>query len=494
MSVSDPHSVVQPVAADQPGSLMQRVARLMQRIGLRFADPADELRFVETFVRGSLRWTQAAMLLGAATYAGYTFWDWVLYPEVVPTTLAIRGGTALLVLLPLTVLIAFARSWTEPILLLYCVIPGCVLPFVYLVLPSGFTFASAGMIIVILFVSTMLPLRVGSLLVFCVTTWLAFAFVEWIAPSLPTGLGFINHFLIGNAYLLSLYAVGAREYRARRLFETTEALRLETARAETSLQALQATQAHLVQAEKLASLGQLVAGVAHEVSTPLGLALTASTTMQGDVKGLSQMVESGQVRRSELVRGMGRLEQGLQLTWQSLHRASEMIHTFKQVAVDHANEQQDTFELQGWLAETFDKLKPLLARRGLAVEVSAPPGIMLHSYPGALGQLMSILAFNAAEHGYPDGAGGVFTVTATQPDPATLRIVCADRGVGIAPELRDRIFDPFFTTRRDSGNAGLGLHIAFNLVVSTLGGTIELIEQDSGAAFAIEIPTQRPGT
>ncbi|MFC0239747.1 sensor histidine kinase [Rhodopseudomonas telluris] len=494
MSSSDRQSLVRPPAADQPVSLAQRVVGLMQRIGLRFEDAAVERHFVETFVHGSLRWTQAAMLLGAMTYAGYTFWDWVLYPEVVPTTLAIRGGTALVVLLPLTALIAFARNWTEPILLLYCVIPGCVLPFIYLVLPSGFTFASAGMIIVILFVSTMLPLRVGSLLVFCVTTWLAFAFVEWLAPSLPSGLGFINHFLIGNAYLLSLYAVGAREYRARRLFETTEALRRETARAEASLQALQATQAHLVQAEKLASLGQLVAGVAHEVSTPLGLALTTSTTMQGDVQGLSQMVGSGQVRRSELVRGIGRLEQGLQLTWQSLHRASEMIHTFKQVAVDQANEQQETFELQGWLGATFDKLKPLLARRGLAVDISVPPGVLLHSFPGALGQVMGILAFNAAEHGYPNGAGGVFTVTATQPDPATVRIVCADRGVGITPELRDRIFDPFFTTSRDTGSAGLGLHIAFNLVVSTLGGTIELIEQESGAAFAIELPTNRAGT
>ncbi|WP_244432075.1 hypothetical protein [Rhodopseudomonas sp. B29] len=302
MSSSDRHSLVRP-AADSGTSLSQRVTRLMQRIGLRFEDADDEQRFVDTFVRGSLLWTQAAMVLGALTYAGYTFWDWVLYPEVVPITLAIRGGTAVVVLLPLTALIAFARSWTETILLLYCVIPGCVLPFVYLVLPSGFTFASAGMIIVILFVSTMLPLRVGTLLVFCVTTWLAFAFVEWIAPSLPTGLGFINHFLIGNAYLLALYAVGAREYRARRQFETTEALRRETARSEASLQALRAAQAHLVQAEKLASLGQLFAGFGHEVSTPIGLALTTSTALQGDVQ---RAVSDGEQRTGPPLRSRSR--------------------------------------------------------------------------------------------------------------------------------------------------------------------------------------------
>jgi signal transduction histidine kinase len=471
------------------------VTDVMQRVGLRFADAGEEHRFVGTFVRANIGWTQAAMLLGAFTYAGYTFWDWMLYPEVVPITLAIRGGTALFVLLPLTALLSTpAKRWTEAILLLYCVVPGCVLPFIYLVLPSGFTFAAAGMIIVILFVSTMLPLRIGALLVFCATTWIAFAVSERLAPPLPSGLGFINHFLIGNAYLLALYAVGAREYRARRQFETTEALRRETARSEASLAELQATQAHLVQAEKLASLGQLVAGVAHEVSTPIGLALTTSTALQADVQGLANVLDGGPVKRSDLVRGVGRLEQGLQLTWQSLHRASEMIHTFKQVAVDQANQQQEAFELQGWLDETFGKLKPLLIRRGLRVQVSAPAGIVLRSYPGALAQVMSILAFNAADHGYPGEARGVFEVTASQPDPRTVRIMCADRGEGIPSELRDRIFDPFFTTRRKAGNTGLGLHIAFNLVVSTLGGTIELIDQEAGSCFAIEIPTVRAAT
>ncbi|WP_244432074.1 ATP-binding protein [Rhodopseudomonas sp. B29] len=104
---------------------------------------------------------------------------------------------------------------------------------------------------------------------------------------------------------------------------------------------------------------------------------------------------------------------------------------------------------------------------------------------------MSILAFNAADHAYPGDTGGVLTVTASQPTPELVRIVCADHGVGIAADLRDRIFDPFFTTSREAGNTGLGLHIAFNLVVSTLGGTIELIDQGGGAAFAIELPTDR---
>ncbi|NEW86168.1 sensor histidine kinase [Rhodopseudomonas sp. WA056] len=475
-----------------PAPRRQWLHDLLKAAGLRFDDPAEERRFVDSYVRSQIGWTQAAMVLGALTYAGYTFWDWMLYPEVVPITLAIRGGTALLVLLPLTLLLGIARRWAETILLLYCVIPGCVLPSVYLVLPSGFTYASAGMIIVILFVSTMLPLRIGSLLIFCVTTWLAFAFAERLAPEMSPGLGFINHFLIGNSYLLSLYAVGAREHRARRQFATTEALQRETARSEASLRELRATQAHLVQAEKLAALGQLVAGVGHEVSTPIGLALTTSSAMQADVRDLARALEGAAVRRSDLTRGIGRLDQGLRMTQQNLLRASEMIHAFKQVAVDQANEQREGFELRGWLSTSFDKLRPLLSRRGLTVELNVPEGITLISRPGALGQVLGILAFNAAIHAYPGDAEGVLHVEAARIAPDRVRITLADDGVGIPADRAERIFDPFFTTKRDGGSIGLGLHIAFNLVASTLGGTIELIGSEHGAAFQIDLPTMSP--
>ncbi len=148
---------------------------LLTRLGLRFDDIVEERRFVDQYVRGNIGWTQVAMLLGAFTYAGYAFWDWVLYPEILPITLAIRGGTAVLVLLPLTALLWMRamKPWAETIFLVYCVIPGCVLPSVYLVLPSGFTYAAPGVMMVILFVSTMLPLRIGPLAVFCLTAWIA---------------------------------------------------------------------------------------------------------------------------------------------------------------------------------------------------------------------------------------------------------------------------------------------------------------------------------
>ncbi|VIO75197.1 sensor histidine kinase [Bradyrhizobium ivorense] len=464
---------------------------LLTRLGLRFEDVVEERRFVDQYVRGNIGWTQVAMLLGVLTYAGYAFWDWVLYPEVVSTTLAIRGGTALFVLLPLTALLSVpaAKGWAETIFLVYCVVPGCVLPSVYLVLPSGFTYAAPGMIMVILFVSTMLPLRVGSLAVFCFTTWIALCIAESFAPALPPGLRFINHSLVCNAYALSLYAVAAREFRARRQFRTAEALKQEKERSEASLRELHATQSHLVQAEKLASLGQLVAGVAHEVSTPLGLALTTSTAMQTDLRTIARALNGTAVRRSDLMKGIGRLGEGLRITFENLHRASEMVRSFKQVAIHQADEERHTFELGGWLSELIAKLGPLLSRQGLIVDVTCPQGIILNSYPGALAQVISNLAFNAAVHAYPDGKGGAFHVTVSQPEPTAVRIVCADKGVGIPGDMQGRVFDPFVTTGRERGNIGLGLHVVFNIVVSSLSGRIELDSKPNcGTLVAIEIP------
>ncbi|MCA1479483.1 sensor histidine kinase [Bradyrhizobium sp. NBAIM08] len=465
---------------------------LLIRLGLRLEDRIEERRFVDQYVRGSLGWTQIAMLLGAATYASYTLWDWVLYPEVVPTTLAIRGGTAVVILLPLTALLSRRRMkpWAETIFLIYCVIPGCILPSIYLVLPSGFTFAAPGMMMIILFVSTMLPLRIGSLAIFCLLSWVALLVAETFASTMPTGLSFINHSLVGNAYALSLYAVAAREYRARKQFRTSEALQQEKERSEKSLRDLRATQEHLVQAEKLASLGQLVAGVAHEVSTPLGLALT-STAMQDDLQTMSDALGGASVRRSDLTKGIDRLKQGLNLTFENLHRASEMVHSFRQVAVHQADEDRRSFELRDWLSELMSRLGPLLSHHALTVEVHCPAGIKLNSYPGALAQVISNLALNTAAHAYPDKRGGRFVITVNQPNPRSVRLVCADEGVGIPDHLQAHIFDPFVTTSREKGNAGLGLHIAFNLVTSSLNGRLLLESKASpGTQIVIEIPVE----
>lgn len=464
---------------------------LLAKLGLRFADPADEKRFVERFTLDDLGRTQAAMVLGAFVYCVFAAWDWILDPATWTTTLAMRIVVAVFVLLPLAAALFTerARNWAEPIYLVYCIIPGCVLSVIYLTLGGGFEHASAGMIIVILFVSTLLPLRLPALFAFCATTWVCFAACEYLAGQQRPGMSFFNNFEIGMAYALSLYAVCAREIRARVQFLTERALRWQKERSETTLTELRDAQAHLVQSEKLAALGQLVAGVAHEVNTPIGLALTTVTTIDADMKKLAYVVDGGHLRRSELVQAVARLREGAQLVFANLTRAAELVRNFKQVAVDQSNEMRRDFEVHVWLHELMSTLGPLLRRRGHEVRIDCEAGIVLSSYPGALAQVISNLALNAVHHGFADGRSGILDLRVSRVGADDVCIVFLDDGTGIPADDLPKVFDPFFTTGRDRGSTGLGLHIVHNLVVSTLGGQIELVsEAGLGTQVTINLP------
>ena len=381
--------------------------KLLSRLGLRFEDPVEERAFVARFTLDDLFRTQAAMLLGAFVYCAFAVWDWILDPVHWIDTLLLRLTVATALLLPATAALSWpaARPWAEAIYLSYCVVPGCVLSLIYLRLGPGFDHAAAGLIIVILFVSTLLPLRLSSLVIFCGLTWLWFVVCEAFAEHERPGMRFINNFEIGMAYALSLYAVGARELRARRQFQIEEALRRETQRSEAALSELREAQAHLVQAEKLAALSQLVAGVVHEINTPIGLALTTSTAADGDLRHLQRAVETGQLRRSDLTQGLSRVSEGLRLLFSNLTRAADLVHSFKQVAVDQANEERRTFELRGWLEELMSTLEPLARRKGHAVRIRCEDGIILDSYPGALAQVISNLALNAIARDRPPRGG-----------------------------------------------------------------------------------------
>lgn len=469
---------------------------LLVKLGLRFEDPSEERRFVAHFTLDDLGRTQAAMVLGAFVYCGFGVWDFILDPAAWETTLAIRLGIAALVLLPLTAALfaPSARAFAEPIYLAYCVVPGCMLCVIYLLLEPGFDHAAAGVIIVILFVSTLLPLRLPTFLGFCVSTWACFALCESFATHERAGMHIVNNLYIGTAYTLALYSVAAREFRARRQFRTNAELFREKERSENALDALKRAQAHLVQSEKLAALGQLVAGVAHEVNTPIGLALTTSTALEADVKRLAKSVESGQVRRSELVQGIARLSEGARLLFSNLSRAADLVHNFKQVAADQASEERRSFAVKPWLIELMSTLGPLLRRKGHAVEIVCADGIVLDSHPGALAQVISNLALNAVLHGFPEGRTGTLSVEVSRIADASVRIVVADDGIGIPPENLRKVFDPFFTTRRDRGSTGLGLHIVFNLVASTLQGRIDLDSRPGeGTRVTLALPTSLDG-
>ena len=257
---------------------------------------------------------------------------------------------------------------------------------------------------------------------------------------------------------------------------------------------LQRMQEQLVQADKLSSLGSIVAAVAHELNTPIGNALTVATTLQDLNKDFSQAVEHG-LRRSVLDEFQSNCQQAADMLLRNLQRAAELIRSFKGVAVDRTSSQRREFELAEVVQETLLTLAPTLKHQPYQIHCQIPDGIRLDSYPGPLGQILSNLLNNAIVHAFAGRAEGQIDICAEQTDAQHLTLRFSDNGGGIAPENLKRIFDPFFTTRLGQGGSGLGLNIVYNLATGLLGGSIRV---DStlgvGTSFTLEIPLSAPHT
>jgi signal transduction histidine kinase len=270
-----------------------------------------------------------------------------------------------------------------------------------------------------------------------------------------------------------------------------QALREAKDQADAALAELRRTQADLIQSEKLASLGQIVAGVAHEINTPVGIALTTATTLGEEVRTFSAIAESGQVPRSRFLHFVERVREGSELLFTNLTRAAVLVQSFKQVAADQVSSERRSFAMDVWARELLTSLHPVLRRSGHEVALTCPQGLTVDTYPGALGQVLTNLVMNALTHAFAPGASGVLTLRIDRVGVDTLQIVFADNGRGIPAEDLPRVFDPFFTTARNRGNTGLGLHIVFNLVTGPLEGRIEVASRvGEGARFTITLPMQ----
>jgi signal transduction histidine kinase len=268
-----------------------------------------------------------------------------------------------------------------------------------------------------------------------------------------------------------------------------QALRKSKDRADAALSELQKTQTDLIQAEKLASLGQLVAGVAHEINTPLGIALTTATLLGDEAKRFGDAAASGKLQRSVLERFIERMREGTDLLYGNLSRAADLVHSFKQVAADQASGERRQFSMDVWLQDLLTSLRPILRKTKHEVLIECPPGVTVDSYPGALGQVLTNLLTNAVTHAYEADQKGKLSIRVSEPRQDTVRIVFSDDGKGIPQENQHKVFDPFFTTGRSSGSTGLGLHIVYNLVTSRLQGHINLYSKvGRGTRFTIDIP------
>jgi len=270
-------------------------------------------------------------------------------------------------------------------------------------------------------------------------------------------------------------------------------LRAAKDRAEKALDDLREAQQSLIAAEKLAALGGLVAGVAHEVNNPIGISLTVASSFARRCEEFAKEVDAGPLRRSRLGEFLeGGRDAANQLV-ANLQRAGELVQSFKQVAVDRSHADRRPFDLRESTDQIVASLRPVLKKSQITLTVDVPAGIMMDSYPGSYGQVLTNLFLNSVVHAFPDGRAGSVIVEARQVRD-DVDIFVSDDGVGMSEEIQRRAFDPFFTTRRNEGGTGLGLHIIFNLVTQQLGGRLAFESRLGwGTRFRITLPRVAPG-
>jgi len=276
---------------------------------------------------------------------------------------------------------------------------------------------------------------------------------------------------------------------------TEEELRTSKEKAESALLELNTAQQNLIDAERLAALGGLVAGVAHEVNNPIGISLTVASSFARRTEMFEAELKSdGGLRRSQLEDFVRASRDASQQLVANLHRAGELIQSFKQVAVDRSHAERRQFSLSEATDQIIASLRPVLKRAPIELTVDVPEGLIIDGYPGSYGQILTNLFLNAVNHAFADSRSGTISIAARPRGQDDVEINFADNGAGMTPDVQRQAFDPFFTTRRNEGGTGLGLHIVYNLVTQQLGGRMMLESRlGQGTTFRIIMPRVAKG-
>jgi signal transduction histidine kinase len=276
------------------------------------------------------------------------------------------------------------------------------------------------------------------------------------------------------AFMASHVAVAlARMQADRDVRKAKERLEQQNAALNSALTALQEAQSELVRQEKLASLGRLVAGVAHEINTPLGICVTATSHLVQELKLTREELAAGAMTEDSLNGFLDIIDQSLRIMTTNTQRAAALVRSFKQVAVDQSSGDIRSFNLDAYLNEVLLSLQPKLKGRPVKVEVECAKDMVLESYPGAVSQIVTNMVMNSLVHGFEEGQAGCIGIRARL-DDNMVTLEYADDGVGMDQDTLGKLFDPFFTTKRGNGGSGLGAHILFNLVTGALGGTVRV--------------------
>lgn len=274
----------------------------------------------------------------------------------------------------------------------------------------------------------------------------------------------------------------------------TEALNKTNQDLQQTIDELKQAQQQLVHAEKLAALGGLVAGVAHEINTPLGIGVTAASYLEQETKRLGIELEESRLTAESLQRFRQTAMESTQLILRNLMRADKLVKSFKQVAVDQSSEAKRVIDLCVYLQEIMNSLHPTLKRTKHVVEIDCPDGLVMETYPGALYQVVVNLVLNSLLHAFGDQAEGLISISARR-DGEQVVMTYRDNGSGMSEEVQKQIFDPFFTTKRGEGGSGLGLHIVWNLATQVLGGWITCESKPgAGSQFELRFPVNWAST
>ncbi|MYN05514.1 PAS domain S-box protein [Pseudoduganella sp. DS3] len=256
---------------------------------------------------------------------------------------------------------------------------------------------------------------------------------------------------------------------------------------------LKQAQASLITSEKMASLGALVAGIAHELNTPIGNSLLTATALSDMCREFERQLGEGGIKRSALDTHLKDARMACSIITNSLTRAADLIHSFKQVAVDQTADKRRSFNLYGVVHDTLATYSAQLRRANCEVKVNMPEALSFISYPGSVGQVLSNLIQNALMHAFEGREHGRITISVGEVDEHSAELRFADDGVGMNPRTLHQVYDPFFTTKMGQGGSGLGMNIVYNLVTGVLRGTIRIeSEPGQGTTVILTLPRKVP--
>lgn len=296
-----------------------------------------------------------------------------------------------------------------------------------------------------------------------------------------------HKFLVGT--IRDITEIKKTEEELQQLNQELESRVIErTAALSETLENLKATQKQLIETERMAMLGQLVAGVAHEINTPIGTSITVASTLKEETNSFARTIQNGNIKRSTMQNYLETAQQCSQLIETNLHRAGELVQSFKQVAVDQNSLDVRSFLLKPYVEEILVSLEPQLKKTKHKLEVIGDATILIDTYPGAIAQIVTNLIVNSLMHAYQTDEGGLLKFEIKR-ELTRVILEYSDDGCGIPEEHLEKIFDPFFSTAKDRGGSGLGLHIIYNLVTQKLQGRIDVqTNLGLGTIFIISFP------